>query len=136
MEGRARGRLIEGERNSIQSRNSIPPIQRNSIPPIQPNFYSKPAHTLLSFPQGPIPNKAQRLTRKFRASAFSVLQLPGNAILFQDFLDLTKRPQFWFSQMCECVISHKIQNAGYKIQNLHNLQHSSIQRDFVISWSP
>ena len=68
------------------------------------------------------------------ASALSVWYLHGNAILFQDFLDLTKRPQFWFSQMCECVISHKIQNAGYKIQNLHNLQHKSIRRDFVISW--
>ena len=40
------------------------------------------------------------------------------------------------SSFHKCVVSHRIKNAEYKIQNLHNLQHSSIQRDFVISWSP
>ena len=137
MEGRARGRLIEGERNSIQSRNSIPPIQRNSIPPIQPNFYSKPAHTLLSFPQGPIPNKAQRLTRKFRASASQYGIYPETQIYSKMDWTWQKGPSSGFHK-CRLMCDIPQTNTEFRIQNthLHDLQRKSIQRDFVISWIP
>ena len=133
MEGRARGRLIEGERNSIQSRNSIPPIQRNSIPPIQPNFYSKPAHTLLSFPQGPIPNKAQRLTRKFSICFISVA-FTWKRNVIPRLIGLDKKGPSSIFHKCVNVISCRMKNAEYKIQSLHNLQHIKVFRE--ISWSP
>ena len=137
LEGKARGRLNEGERNSIQSRNSIPPIQRNSIPPIQPNFYSKPAHTLLSFPQGPIPNKAQRLTRKFRASASQCSIYPETQIYSKMDWTWQKGPSSGFHK-CRLMCDIPQTNTEFRIQNthLHDLQRKSIQRDFVISWIP